>query len=166
MAFSVAEDELRGMDTGAPGRPPAAWNYYQSVDAPRIRKFVNAFKEYAQKKNLPGGAKRVTDDRWRPATSARTSGSRPSRRRRASTWTPCARPSTVRSSWPGRQDQDAREQPPRLQARLIGEILKDGQFKIVSRTKGLVEPEPWSKYTSADKGCDWVGHQGTYQKKA
>jgi len=35
---------------------------------------------------------------------------------------------------------------------LIGEILKDGQFKIISRTKGLVEPEPWSKYTSPDKG--------------
>jgi len=49
---------------------------------------------------------------------------------------------------------------------LIGEIMKDGQFKIVSRTKGLVEPEPWSKYTSPDKGCDWVKHQGTYQKKA
>ena len=47
-----------------------------------------------------------------------------------------------------------------------GEILKNGQFKVVSRTKGLVEPEPWSKYTSPDKGCDWVGHQGTYQKKA
>src|SRR5207249_11783256 len=49
---------------------------------------------------------------------------------------------------------------------LIGEILKDGQFKTISRTKGLVEPEPWSKYTSPDKGCDWVKHQGTYQKKA
>ncbi len=47
---------------------------------------------------------------------------------------------------------------------LIGEILKDGQFKVVSRSKGLVEPEPWSKYTSPDKGCDWVKHQGTYQK--
>ena len=49
---------------------------------------------------------------------------------------------------------------------LIGEILKNGQFKIISRTKTNVEPEPWSKYTSPDKGCDWVNHQGTYQKKA
>ena len=47
-----------------------------------------------------------------------------------------------------------------------GEILKNGQFKIISRTKGNVEPEPWSKYTSPDKGCDWVKHQGTYRKKA
>ena len=47
---------------------------------------------------------------------------------------------------------------------LIGEILADGQFKTVSRSKGLVKPEPWSEYTNPDKGCDWVGHQGTYQK--
>ncbi|MGH8735186.1 MAG: branched-chain amino acid ABC transporter substrate-binding protein, partial [Burkholderiales bacterium] len=49
---------------------------------------------------------------------------------------------------------------------LIGEILKDGQFKVVSRSKGLVKAEPWSQYTSPDKGCDWIKHQGTYQKKA
>src|SRR2546425_9383375 len=30
------------------------------------------------------------------------------------------------------------------------------QFKIISRTKSNVEPEPWSKYTSPDKGCDWI----------
>jgi len=22
------------------------------------------------------------------------------------------------------------------------------------------------QYTSPDKGCDWINHQGTYQKKA
>ena len=47
---------------------------------------------------------------------------------------------------------------------LIGEILADGQFKTVSRSKGLVKPEPWSEFTNPDKGCDWVAHQGTYQK--
>jgi urea transport system substrate-binding protein len=29
-----------------------------------------------------------------------------------------------------------------------------------------VKAEPWSQYTSPDKGCDWIKHQGTYQKKA
>jgi len=46
------------------------------------------------------------------------------------------------------------------------ESFRDGQFRVVSRSKGLVEPEPWSKYTSPDKGCDWVRHKGTYAKKA
>ncbi len=167
MAFSVAEDELRGMDTGALVGHLAAWNYYQSVDAPQNRKFVNAFKEYAQKKNLPGGAKRVTDDPmeagyfgvyiWKQAVEkAKSIDVDPVRK------------AVYGQEFlaPGGKIKMHENNHHAYKPVLIGEILKDGQFKIVSRTKGLVEPEPWSKYTSADKGCDWVGHQGTYQKKA
>src|SRR5207253_7861911 len=57
MAYSVAEDELRGMDTSALVGHLAAWNYFQSVENAANKKFVNAFKEYAQKKGLPGGSK-------------------------------------------------------------------------------------------------------------
>ena len=35
---------------------------------------------------------------------------------------------------------------------LIGEILKDGQFKIISRTKGNVEPEPWCEVHEPGQG--------------
>ena len=62
MAFSVAEDELRGMDTTALVGHLAAWNYYQSVDTPQNKKFVADFKAYCKKNNLPDGDKRVTDD--------------------------------------------------------------------------------------------------------
>src|SRR5687767_3967454 len=62
MAFSVAEDELRGMDTSALVGHLAAWNYYQSVDTPQNKKFVADFKAYCKKNNLPDGEKRVTDD--------------------------------------------------------------------------------------------------------
>src|ERR687897_2265329 len=55
MAYSVAEDELRGMDTAALVGHLAAWNYYQSVENANNKKFVNAFKAYAKKANLPGG---------------------------------------------------------------------------------------------------------------
>src|SRR5438093_602843 len=61
MAYSVAEDELRGMDTSALVGHLAAWNYFQSVDTPQNKQFVQAFKAYAKKTNLPGGDKRVTD---------------------------------------------------------------------------------------------------------
>ena len=61
---------------------------------------------------------------------------------------------------------DRRPQIVHRSGALIGEILKDGQFKVVSRSKGLVKAEPWSMYTSPDKGCDWVKQKGTYQKKA
>ena len=48
---------------------------------------------------------------------------------------------------------------------LIGEIKGNGQFNIVWQTDGLVKPEPWSKYTNPDKGCDHVNHNGTFAKK-
>src|SRR4029079_16015684 len=62
MAYSVAEDELRGIANSALVGHLAAWNYYQSVSTPHNKTFVNAFKAYAKKANLPGGDKRVTDD--------------------------------------------------------------------------------------------------------
>ncbi len=167
MAFSVAEDELRGMDTSALVGHLAAWNYYQSVDAPQNKKFVNAFKEYAQKNNLPGGAKRVTDDPmeaayfgvhiWKQAVEkAKTTDVDP----------------VIKAVYgqeflaPGGKIKMDEANHHAYKPVLIGEILKDGQFKIVSRSKGLVKAEPWSQYTSPDKGCDWIKHQGTYQKKA
>jgi urea transport system substrate-binding protein len=167
MAFSVAEDELRGMDTSSLVGHLAAWNYYQSVESPQNAKFVNAFKAYAKKSNLPGGDKRVTDDPmeaaylgvyvWKQAVEkAKTIDVDPVRK------------AVYGQEFlaPGGKIRMHENNHHAYKPVLIGEILKNGQFKVVSRTKGLVEPEPWSKYTSPDKGCDWVGHQGTYQKKA
>ena len=167
MAFSVAEDELRGMDTRALVGHLAAWNYYQSVDAPQNKKFVQAFKAYAKKSNLPGGDKRVTDDPmeaayfgvhvWKQAVE-----------KAKSVEVDAVRKAVYGQEFlaPGGKIKMHENNHHAWKPVLIGEILRDGQFKVVSRTKGLVEPEPWSKYTSPDKGCDWVQHKGTYQKKA
>jgi urea transport system substrate-binding protein len=167
MAFSVAEDELRGMDTTALVGHLAAWNYYQSVEAPQNKKFVDAFKAYAKKANLPGGDKRVTDDPmeaayfgvyiWKQAVE-----------KAKSTEVDAVRKAVYGQEFlaPGGKIKMHENNHHAYKPVLIGEILRDGQFKIVSRTKGLVEPEPWSKYTSPDKGCDWVNQKGTYQKKA
>src|SRR5574341_836003 len=140
MAFSVAEDELRGMDTSALVGHLAAWNYFQSVETASNKKFVQTFKAYAKK--AVEKARSFEVDAVRKAvygqTFAAPSGTIKMHENNHHTYRPV----------------------------LIGEILKDGQFRIVSRSKGLVEPEPWSKYTSPDKGCNWVQQKGTYQKKA
>jgi len=167
MAFSVAEDELRGMDTSALVGHLAAWNYYQSVNTPQNKKFIQAFKNYAEKNKLPGGSKRVTDDPmeaayfgvyiWKQAVE------------KAKSFDVAAVRKAVYGQKflaPGGEIKMHDFNHHAWKPVLIGEILKDGQLKVVSRSKGLVEPEPWSKYTSPDKGCDWVKHQGTYQKKA
>jgi urea transport system substrate-binding protein len=167
MAFSVAEDELRGMDTGALVGHLAAWNYYQSVDAPQNKKFVSAFKEYAQKTNLPGGAKRVTDDPMEAAYFGVYIWKQAVEKAR-STEVDAVRKAVYGQEFlaPGGKIKMDEANHHTYKPVLIGEILKDGQFKIVSRSRGLVKAEPWSQYTSPDKGCDWVKEKGTYQKKA
>jgi urea transport system substrate-binding protein len=167
MAFSVAEDELRGMDTSALVGHLAAWNYYQSVDTPQNTTFVNAFKEYCAKQKLPGGASRVTDDPieaayfgvhvWKQAVE-----------KAKTTDVDAVRKAVYGQEFlaPGGKIKMDEANHHTYKPVLIGEILKDGQFKVVSRSRGLVKAEPWSVYTSPDKGCDWVKHKGTYQKKA
>jgi len=167
MAFSVAEDELRGMDTSALVGHLAAWNYYQSVDAPQNKKFVQAFKAYAKKTGLPGGDKRVTDDPMEAAYFGVYIWKQAVEKAKSFDVDP-VRKAVYGQEFlaPGGKIKMHENNHHTYKPVLIGEILKDGQFKIVTRTKGLVEPEPWSKYTSPDKGCDWVQHKGTYQKKA
>jgi urea transport system substrate-binding protein len=172
MAYSVAEDELRGMDASALVGHLAAWNYFQSVESANNKKFVQSFKAYAKKANLPGGDKRVTDDPmeaayfgvyvWKQAVEKAKSFDVDAVRKAVYGQTFAA---------PGGMIKMHEYNHHTYRPVLIGEIMKDGQFKIVNRVKGTgpngtVEPEPWSKYTSPDKGCDWVKHQGPYQKKA
>ena len=165
MAFSVAEDELRGMDTTALLGHLAAWNYYQSVDTPQNKQFVANFKAYCKKNNLPDGEKRVTDDPieaayfgvhvWKQAVE-----------KAGSTDVDAVRKAVYGQRFlaPGGEIMMDEANHHTHKPVLIGEILKDGQFKAVWRSKGLVKPEPWSEYTNPEKGCDWVKHQGTYKK--
>jgi urea transport system substrate-binding protein len=165
MAFSVAEDELRGMDTSALVGHLAAWNYFQSVDTPQNKKFVANFKAYCKKNNLPDGDNRVTDDPieaayfgvyvWKQAVE-----------KAKSIDVDKVRAAVYNQKFlaPGGEIMmDCCNQHTHKPV-LIGEILKDGQFKTIWRSKGLVKPEPWSEYTNPDKGCDWIKHQGTYTK--
>jgi urea transport system substrate-binding protein len=164
MAFSVAEDELRTMDTEFLTGHLAAWNYFQSLQTDENRKFVNNFKKYCEKKRLPGGIKRVTDDPvcwaytdiylWK--TAVEKAGS--------------VETAKVRSALHGlelRSPGGVVKMSPRnhhlSKPVMIGEIRSDGQFDIIWKTEGLVDPEPWSKLTSPDKDCDHVNHGGTYK---
>ena len=62
VAFSVGEEELRGIDTKPLVGNLAAWNYFESVENPANKKFVADWKAYAKKHNLPGADKAVTND--------------------------------------------------------------------------------------------------------
>jgi urea transport system substrate-binding protein len=166
MAYSVAEDELRAMDTKFLVGHLAAWNYYQTVNTPQNKEFVKNFKAFCKKNNLPGGADRVTDDpieaayinvyMWANAAAKAKSFE-----------VDKVRPAIYGLGFkaPGGDVKYDERNHHLHKPVLIGEIKKDGQFKTVWKSKGLVAPEPWSQYTSPDKGCDHVDHEGTYTKK-
>lgn len=55
LSFSIAEDELRRMNPKTMAGDYCAWNYFQSVDTPENKQFVQSFKKKY-------GVERVTDD--------------------------------------------------------------------------------------------------------
>jgi urea transport system substrate-binding protein len=147
MAFSVAEDELRAMDV-----PPlvghfAAWNYFQSIRSKGNRAFVRAFKRYCKAKGLPGGSKRVTDDPieaayfgvyvWKAAVE-KAGTFDVDKVRQAVYGLEFDSPSGKKRMHDNNQHT--------LKPVYVGEIKKDGQFKIVWDSEGLVSPDSYSRY--------------------
>src|SRR6185436_8233537 len=62
IAFSVGEEELRGVDAAPLVGHLAAWNYFMSVDTPASKAFKEKWAAYVKAKNLPDADKRVTND--------------------------------------------------------------------------------------------------------
>lgn len=146
MAFSVAEDELRSMETEKLVGHLAAWNYFQSQESPGNKKFVDAFKAYCAKNKLPGGADRVTDDPieaayfgvhvWKMA--AEKAGSFDINKVREAV-------KGMEFDAPGGKKKMDPLNHHTYKPVLIGSIRADGQFDIITQTP-LVKPDSFSSY--------------------
>ena len=126
------------------GRSPGGVELLSKTsDTPQNEKFVANFKAYCKKNNLPDGDKRVTDDPieaayfgvyiWKQAVE-----------KAASTDVDKVRKAVYGSKFlvPGGEIMMDAANHHTYRPVLIGEILADGQFKVVSRSPGLVKPEP------------------------
>jgi urea transport system substrate-binding protein len=152
MAFSVAEDELRAMETEHLVGHLAAWNYYQSIDTPENKAFVEAFKKYAEAKGLTGGKNRVTDDPieaayfgvyvWKAAVEKANSFD-----------VDKVVPAVLGLEFdaPGGKKKMHPENHHTFKPVYIGKIRADGQFDVISKSPGLVEPEAFSHYLKGEK---------------
>jgi urea transport system substrate-binding protein len=160
VAFSVGEEELRGIDTKPLLGHLAAWNYFMSMDTPENKEFVAKWQAYVKKNNLPDGDKRVTNDpmeatyigihMWAQAVEqARTTSV-----------------DAVRQAVGGQQFRAPSGFTITLDAKnhhlhkpvVIGEVKADGQFKVVWKTDGPIRAAAWSPYIpdSAKKVADWT----------
>jgi urea transport system substrate-binding protein len=160
VAFSVGEEELRGIDTKPLQGHLAAWNYFMSIETPENAQFIKEWKEYAIANKLPDAEKRVTNDpmeatyigikMWaQAAEQAGTTDINAVRQAVAG--------QTFKAPSGFEITMDTKNHHLHKPV-YIGEIQANGQFHIVWKTEGPIRAEPWSKYVpeSKTKVADWT----------
>ncbi len=152
VAFSVGEEELAGIDTKPLVGHLAAWNYFESVDTPDNRAFIERWHAYTKNPkrttNDPMEAAYIGFNMWVKAVE------------KAGTIDPDkVIPALIGVAVPNLSGGFSAMMPNHHITKpvLIGEIEDDGQFNIVSQTPGLVVANEWSPYLegSRDLVADW-----------
>jgi urea transport system substrate-binding protein len=152
VAFSVGEEELAGIDTKPLVGHLAAWNYFQSVDTPENKAFVEKWKAYTKNPkrttNDPMEAHVIGFNMWVEAVQ-----------KAGTTDHDAVIDALIGVSVPNLSGGFATMMPNHHITKpvLIGEIQEDGQFSIVSQTPGLVVGDEWSDYLDGSKDLvsDW-----------
>jgi len=148
VAFSVGEEELRGVDTKPLVGHLAAWNYFMSIKNPTNAAFIKEWSEYAKAKKLPGADKPLTNDpmeatwigihMW--AQAVKKAGSTDTDKVIAAmAGQTFQAPSGITSMMDPKNHHLHKSV-------FIGEIKADGQFNVVWKTPGPVKAKPWSPY--------------------
>jgi urea transport system substrate-binding protein len=152
VAFSVGEEELAGLDTKPLVGHLAAWNYFMSEDTPENAEFIKKWKAFTKDEkrvsNDPMEAHYIGFNMWVKAVEiAGTTAADP------------VIDSIIGVSVPNLTGGHSTMMPNHHITKpvLIGEIQGDGQFEIVSSTKGLVPGDAWSDFLPGSKDLisDW-----------
>ncbi|HDL7732011.1 urea ABC transporter substrate-binding protein [Yersinia enterocolitica] len=152
IAFSVGEEELRGIDTKPLVGNLAAWNYFQSVDNPTNKKFVEQWKAYAKAHKLPNADTAVTNDpmeatwvgmhMWAQAVEkAKSTDVDKVRAAMAGQTYPAPSGFTLTMD----KTNHHLHKPV-----MIGEIEADGQFNVVWQTDAPIRAQPWSPFIAGN----------------
>jgi len=153
VAFSVGEEELRGVDTKPLVGHLAAWNYFMSLKNPDNDAFIKMYRDYAKAKKLANADKVVTNDpmeatyvgihMWKQAVEqvkttdvekviAAVGGQKFK--------APCGFEVTMDKT------NHHLHKPV-----FIGEVKADGQFNVVWKTKGPLRAQPWSPFIAGNE---------------
>ncbi|HDL7090969.1 TPA: urea ABC transporter substrate-binding protein [Yersinia enterocolitica] len=152
IAFSVGEEELRGIDTKPLVGNLAAWNYFQSVDNPTNKKFVEQWKAYAKAHKLPNADTAVTNDpmeatwigmhMWAQAVE-----------KAKSTDVDKVRAAMADQTYPAPSGFTLTMDKTNhhlYKPVMIGEIEADGQFNVVWQTDAPIRAQPWSPFIAGN----------------
>lgn len=151
MSVSIAEEEVKAIGVEYLKDHYAAWNYFQTVDSPESKKFVEAFKkEYGEDRvvNDPMEASYIMVYLWKQAVEEAGTADDLEKVRAAAIGQEFAAPNgPVKVAGNHHISKTVR----------IGKIGEDGLFEIVNSTDGPVEPIAWNQFVKDTKGyaCDW-----------
>src|SRR3954453_2159154 len=148
VAFSVGEEELRGIDTKPLVGHLAAWNYFMSQKNPTNEAWKKQWAAYAKKAKLPGADKPLTNDpmeaawigihMWKQAVE-KAKSTDTDKVIAAMAGQTFAAPSGITSTMDPKNHHLHKSV-------FIGEVKADGQFNVVWKTPGPVKAKPWSPY--------------------
>jgi urea transport system substrate-binding protein len=153
VAFSVGEEELRGVDTKPLVGHLAAWNYFMTLKNPQNDAFIKMYREWAVKQKLPNADKVVTNDpmeatyigihMWKQAVEKAKSTDADK---------VIAAMGGQKFNAPDGFEIKMDETNHHLwKPVFIGEIRPDGQFNVVWKTKGPVRAAPWSPFIAGNE---------------
>jgi urea transport system substrate-binding protein len=154
VAFSVGEEELRGIDTKPLVGHLAAWNYFMSVKSPENTAFMKKYKDWAKANKVPNADKVVTNDpmeatyvgihMWKQAAEKAKSIEVDKVRTAMAGQTfkaPCG--------FTLKMDETNHHLHKPV---MIGEIQGNGQFDIVWKTDKALRAQPWSPFIPGNEG--------------
>nr|WP_228720849.1 urea ABC transporter substrate-binding protein [Nitrogeniibacter mangrovi] len=153
VAFSVGEEELRGVDAKPLVGHLAAWNYFMSIKNPTNAAFIKEYKAWAKANKVPNADTVVTNDpmeatyvgihMWKQAVE------------KAGTTDVDAvikamggQSFKAPSGFTLTMDKTNHHLHKPV---LIGEIRPDGQFSVVWKTKEPIRAQPWSPYIEGNE---------------
>ena len=148
VAFSVGEEELRGVDTKPLVGHLAAWNYFMSVKNAKNDAFRKKWAAYAKAKNLSSADKPLTNDpmeatyvgihMWKQAVEKAKSFD-------TDKVIVAMGGQTFKAPDGFTIKMDERNHHLHKPV-MIGEVKSDGQFNVVWKTPAPIRAQPWSPF--------------------
>ena len=154
VAFSVGEEELRGVDTKPLVGHLAAWNYFMSVENAENKAFIEKYRAWAKKNNVPNADTVVTNDpmeatyvglhMWKQAVEKAGTTD-------VDAVIAAMGGQTFKAPSGFTLTMDATNHHLHKPV-LIGEVRDDGQFDVVWQTQEPIRAQPWSPFIEGIEG--------------
>jgi urea transport system substrate-binding protein len=154
VAFSVGEEELRGVDTKPLVGDLAAWNYFMSLKNPANEEFKKKWAAYAKAKGLPSASKPLTNDPME-ATYIGINMWKQAVEKAGTTDVDKVIPAVGGQTFAAPDGFTIEMDPKNHHLHkpvFIGEVKADGQFNVVWKSPGPIKAQPWSPYIPGDEG--------------